>query len=171
MTSGLPTVNSNPSRRIVSRSTPRCNKPRPETWNSSAPSPGETRSATLARSSFSSLSAICRLVTNFPSRPTRGPSLMRKIMWSVGSSTFTRGIGKGLSGKHTVSPISISVMPSIAHKSPASIDSAAMRASPSNLFTPWMRAFRNDPSALQTTTAMFAFSTPSKTRPIPSRPT
>ena len=50
---------------------PRCIRPRPETRNCSCVGPGATRRATLERSSRSSRSPICRLVSRLPSRPRK----------------------------------------------------------------------------------------------------
>ena len=75
---------------MFSIKTPRCSKPRPETWNSSGVAPSCTRSATFSRISRCSRSRICRLVRYFPSRPQKGESLIRNVMCKVGSSTVTR---------------------------------------------------------------------------------
>ena len=50
-TCGLPTVSSNPSRRIISTSTASCSSPRPWTSQRSGRSPGSTRIETLPTTS------------------------------------------------------------------------------------------------------------------------
>ncbi len=75
-TSGLPTVSSKPSRRIVSTSTASWSSPRPWTSQASGRSVGSTRSDTLPTSSCSSRSSTCRAVSRPPSRPASGEVLM-----------------------------------------------------------------------------------------------
>ena len=72
--------------------------PRPETENSSVPRNGSTRRATFLSSSRSSRSRRWRLVRYFPSRPANGEVFTPKVIFSVGSSTFSRGSAPGRLG-------------------------------------------------------------------------
>ncbi len=61
---------------------------------------------------------MLRLVTYFPSRPAKGPSLTRKTIDMVGSSTLMRGRGSGCWGSAMVSPMPISSAPAMQTISP-----------------------------------------------------
>ena len=56
-----------------------------------------------------------RLVRYLPSRPASGEVLTPKVIFSVGSSTFSRGRARGVCGSLIVSPISTSSSPTTAH--------------------------------------------------------
>ena len=116
---------------MVSTRTPRCMRPRPETWNCSGVSPGSTRRATLDCSSFWRRSQIWRDVTNLPSCPAKGESLTRKVMVRVGSSISTASRATGFSEQAMVSPMSMGSRPVMAQSSPASIWSTSARPRPS----------------------------------------
>ncbi len=94
--------------------------PRPATENSSVPGMGSTRRATLRSISRSNRSRRWRLVTKRPSWPASGEVFTPKVIFSVGSSTTTRGSARGKSGSLTVSPISTFSSPTRATMSPAS---------------------------------------------------
>ena len=63
---------------------------------------------------------MTRLCTLSPSWPANGPSLMRKVIDSVGGSTGCAGIGVSTEGSHSVSATVASLMPAMATMSPAS---------------------------------------------------
>ena len=86
MTFGLPTWNSNPSRRIVSISTEIWSSPRPATSNESGEAVSFTLKDTFLSSSLNNLSLICLDVTNSPSLPANGPLLTENVIVTVGSS-------------------------------------------------------------------------------------
>ena len=90
-----------------------------------------TRMATLPSASLNSRSRIWREVTFLPSRPPSGPSLMRKVMASVGGST---GIGfaaaLSTSGAQIVSGMVPASRPAMAMMSPASACSTGTRSRP-----------------------------------------
>mmetsp|Transcript_27896 Transcript_27896/g.50869 ORF Transcript_27896/g.50869 Transcript_27896/m.50869 type:complete len:389 (+) Transcript_27896:118-1284(+) len=124
MTTGGPTSNSNPSRRIVSMRTVRCNCPRPETAYLSADSVSSTWRATLRSSSLKRRSRIMREVRNLPSRPARGDLFTPRVIRTVGSSTAMGGRGSAASAPPPsfvmrVSPISIFSRPENMIISPA----------------------------------------------------
>ena len=108
---GLPTVSSNPSRRIVSTSTASCSSPRPCTSQVSGRSVSNTRMATLPTSSWLSRSSTIRAVSFDPDCPASGELLIPTVMPSAGSSTAITGSGRGSAGSAIVSPIVISAMP------------------------------------------------------------
>jgi hypothetical protein len=85
----------------------------------SAESVASTRKAKFFSNSFSSRSLRWREVTNLPSFPKKGESLIVKIMLIVGSSMVIGGMPSGASKSATVSPISKPSMPLKAQISPA----------------------------------------------------
>ena len=117
-TTGLPTVSSKPSRRIVSTSTASCSSPRAWTSQASGRSVGLTRMLTLPTSSASSRFFTRRAVIFEPSRPASGEVLIPIVIASAGSSTVITGSGRGSSGSANVSPIVISSKPATATRSP-----------------------------------------------------
>ena len=171
MTRGLPTEISKPSRRIVSMSTERCSRPRPDTANCSVPAIGSTRSATFRSNSFSSRSRRCRVVRNLPERPTSGDVLMPNTIESVGSSTVSLGSGRGSAASQIVSPISTSSIPLTAAMSPAVASSTSTRPSLSNTCTPTSFAGTRVSAAVDRTTCEALVSVPDSTRPMAMRPT
>src|SRR6266581_3589650 len=132
MIRGRLTWNSNPSRRIVSISTPRWSSPRPDTVNVWGSSVSSTRSATLRSSSRNNRSRSCRPVTNFPSRPANGESLTLQSTEIVGSSTAMPASRSRWSGAVIVFPISTPASPASATISPAAASSSSTRSRPSN---------------------------------------
>ena len=131
MTSGFETPSSNPSLRIDSIRTDKCNSPLPETLNLSELAPGSTRKATLLKSSCSKRSLIFREVTNFPSKPAKGESLTWKVILTVGSSTDRAGIASTFNGSHKVSEINNFSTPVIQTISPASASGTSTLSKPS----------------------------------------
>ena len=105
ITCGEPTCNSNPSRRIVSTNTDKCNSPRPETLYEF---PSEFSKSILRPTfisvSFSRRSRIWREVTNFPSFPANGESFTKNSIVKVGSSIVIAGIGSAFGSATIVSP-------------------------------------------------------------------
>ena len=97
ITCGCPICSSYPSRRIVSISTERCSTPRPYTTNLSALSVASTRRAKFFSNSRSKRSLMWREVTNLPSLPKKGESLIVKSILIVGSSIAIVGRASGFS--------------------------------------------------------------------------
>ena len=128
-TSGLPTVSSNPSRRMVSTRTASCSSPRPCTSQASGRSVGCTRRDTLPTSSWSRRSFTIRAVSFEPSRPASADVLIPIVRPRLGSSTVTTGRGCGSSGSASVSPIVISGIPATAMMSPGPASSTGTRSS------------------------------------------
>ena len=102
-TRGREIDNSNPSRRIVSISTPSCSSPRPATSNASFSVLSLTRIATLPSASRNRRSPIMRDVTLVPSRPASGLSLTEKVIANVGGSIGSAASGVVTSGEQIVS--------------------------------------------------------------------
>ena len=125
---GLPTVSSNPSRRMVSTSTASWSSPRPWTSQVSGRSVGRTRSETLPTSSASRRLRIWRAVSLVPSVPASGEVLIPMVMDRLGSSTVMTGSGRGSSGSARVSPMVISAMPATAAISPGPASAASTRS-------------------------------------------
>ena len=86
--------------------------------------------ATLRSASLSRRSRMTRLCTLSPSWPANGPSLMRKVIASVGGSIGWAGSGVSTAGSHSVSATVASLMPAMATMSPASACSTAVRSRP-----------------------------------------
>ena len=115
---GLPTVNSKPSRRIISTSTANCSSPRPCTSHmrrgGRCPRP-EVR--TLPINSESSRFLISRAVILLPCPPARGDVLVPMVT----ESRLVHGDhrqGPGSFGSTRVSPMVISGIPATAMMSP-----------------------------------------------------
>ncbi len=118
-TCGLPTVSSNPSRRICSTRMAKASSPRPCTSQVSGRSVGRTRMETLPTSSRSIRSLTRRAVTLAPrTRPAIGEVLVPIVIEIAGSSTVMSGRGRGSSRSARVSPIMMSSMPAMAMMSP-----------------------------------------------------
>ncbi len=111
------------------------------------------------------------MVRNLPERPTSGEVLMLNTIESVGSSTVSRGSGRGSVASQIVSPISTSSMPLTAAMSPAVASSTSTRPSLSNSCTPTSFAGTRVPAAVDRTTGEALESVPDSTRPIAIRPT
>ncbi len=116
---------------MVSIKTDKCKTPRPKTKNLSALSVSCTRSAKFFSNSFSKRSLICLEVTNLPSLPKKGLSLMVNSILMVGSSIAMVCNCSGVSISATVSPISKPSIPTIAQISPTSTESTFFRPRPS----------------------------------------
>ncbi len=164
-------VSSNPSRRIVSISTPSCSSPRPETSNASVSELSATRIATLPSASRHSRSRIWRDVTFLPSRPASGPSLMRNVIASVGGSTGTAGSGALTSGEAMVSGTVASARPATAMMSPARASSTGTRSRPRKASSLDSRPLSATvPSGRSTRTGMLTRARPCSMRPVSTRP-
>ena len=96
---------------------------------------------------------------------------MPNTIESVGSSTESRGSGRGSAASQIVSPISTSSMPLTAAMSPAATCSTSTRPSLSNTCTPTSFAGTRLPDAVDRTTGDALLSVPDSTRPIAIRPT
>ncbi len=164
-------VSSKPSRRICSISTPSWSSPRPATSKASNSLLSVTLMATLPSASRYSRSRICREVTFFPDRPASGPSLMRKVIASVGGSTGIAGSGPVSSGAPIVSGTVASVMPAMAMMSPASASSTGTRSRPRNDISLVSRPVSStEPSARSTFSGIFSLARPCSIRPVSTRP-
>ena len=130
-TSGLPTVSSKPSRRMISTRTASWSSPRPCTSQTSGLVVGCTRSETFPTSSRSSRSMSALAVTLWPSVPASGLVLMPIVTERLGSSTVVTGSGLGSAGSAIVSPIVTSGSPASATISPGPASSAGTRSSAS----------------------------------------
>ncbi len=127
--------------------------------------------ATLLSVSLNSRSRICREVTFLPSRPPSGPSLMRKVMASVGGSTGMACSGSVTSGEHTVSGMVPFSSPAMAMMSPASAVSTGTRSRPRKLSSLVSRPVSTWlPSARSTFSGMLTRATPCSMRPVRMRP-
>ena len=76
-----------------------------------APSISVTRRETSLSVSRNRRSRSWREVTNLPSRPAKGESLMEKVISIVGAEIFTKGSASTHSGAQMVSPMVMSPMP------------------------------------------------------------
>ena len=170
ITCGCPICNSYPSRRMVSIKTERCNTPRPKTINLSADPVSCKRMARLRSNSFSKRSLICLEVTNFPSFPKKGESLMVNNILMVGSSIAIVGKASGFSASAMVSPISNPSNPITAQISPALTSSTFLRPKPSKRLSSLMRCFEISPSRFTKATGIPAFNCPRCKRPMAIRP-
>ena len=155
---------------MVSISTDKCKTPRPYTVNLSAVSVSSNLMARFRSSSLSKRSLIWRDVTNFPSFPKKGESLMVNNILIVGSSIAMVGRPSGDSISETVSPISKSSKPTIAHKSPATTCSTFFLPKPSKTSNSLILDFTTVPSLFTKETASVAFNSPRYNRPIAIRP-
>ena len=169
-TSGLPTVSSKPSRRIVSTSTASCSSPRAWTSHASGRSVGLTRMLTLPTSSASSRFFSRRAVIFVPSRPASGEVLMPIVIDSAGSSTVITGNGRGSSGSASVSPIVISAKPATATRSPGPASSTGTRVSCLVRYSSTTLARWIEPSMRHHATCWPLRIVPSTTRHSASRP-
>ena len=130
-TCGLPTVNSKPSRRMISTRTASCSSPRPCTSQVSGRSVGKRRSETFPTSSASRRFFTNRAVNFLPSWPASGEVLIPIVIEMDGSSTVINGKATGLSGSANVSPIVIVSKPATAMMSPGPALSTDCRSKPS----------------------------------------
>jgi hypothetical protein len=118
---------------MVSMRMDRCISPRPATLKASmAPSISVIRRDTSFRVSRKRRSRIWREVTNLPSRPQKGESLMENVISMVGAEICTKGRGSGLAAAQMVSPMVMSPMPLMAIMLPAEDSATAFLLRPSN---------------------------------------
>ena len=170
-TAGLPTVSSNPSRRITSTSTASCSSPRPCTSQASGRSVGRTRSETLPTSSASSRLLIWRAVSLVPSPPASGDVLTPIVIERVGSSTRMTGRGRGSTGSASVSPIVTSGSPETPMISPGPASSTSTRSRFSVTYKVATLAATTEPSARHQATGLPWRIVPCRTRHKAMRPT
>ena len=130
ITWGLDTCNSYPSLLIVSIKIDKCNSPRPLTIHSSLFWIRSTFKDTSLFVSLNKRSSILDAVTNLPSWPANGEVFVPKIIWIVGSSTWSNGNASSQLGSQIVSPTPMSAKPATATISPA------LASSTSNLCIP-----------------------------------
>ena len=149
----------------------RCSTPRPYTVQTPSSGAFTTRRARLRSSSFSRRSAIWRDVTNFPSRPKKGESLLVKVIDMVGSSIAMRGSASGVLMSAIVSPISNPSIPTRAQISPEAALSTFVRPIPSKIWSSLIRCFTVEPSRLQRTISCPSCNSPRCMRPMAIRPT
>ncbi len=169
-TCGLPTVSSNPSRRMISTRIASCSSPRPCTSQVSGRSVGSTRMLTLPIVSASRRVLTRRAVSLLPLRPANGEVLMPTVIEMLGSSTVITGSGRGSSGSARVSPIVMSGRPAMAMMSPGPADSTGTRSSASVISNSEMRARSTVPSARHHATDWPLRISPARTRHRASRP-
>ena len=156
---------------MVSIKTERCKTPRPKTIHLSALSVSLTSSAKFFSSSLLRRSEIWREVTNLPSLPKNGESLIENNILIVGSSILMVGSGSGFSASQMESPISKPSIPVTAQRSPGWTSVTLARSIPSKTNTSLMRCFSWRPSDLERMIGWFSLMTPLVRRPIAIRPT
>ena len=169
-TCGLPTVNSKPSRRIISTRTASCNSPRPCTSQVSGRSVGRIRSDTFPTSSASRRFFTRRAVNFLPTRPASGDVLIPIVIEILGSSTVINGSGCGFSASARVSPSVMVSIPATAMMSPGPASVAGTRSSPSVIINSEIFTFSSEPSVLIHVTIWPFLITPSCTRHSARRP-
>mmetsp|Transcript_15237 Transcript_15237/g.36074 ORF Transcript_15237/g.36074 Transcript_15237/m.36074 type:complete len:242 (+) Transcript_15237:721-1446(+) len=171
MTVGQPMYISKPSRRIVSMSTVRCSRPRPETRTVSPSSVSSTRRATLVSSSLLRRSRMLREVSSLPARPAKGDLLTPKVMDMDGCSTSIGSSGMGSSGSTSVSPMVKSCTPEKTTISPAEATSMGARPIASKLKSSETLTWRvGVPGPCESAIGVFFLIDPERMRPMPSRP-
>ena len=170
ITCGWPTWSSYPSRRIVSISTERWSTPRPETIHLPSSSLFFTRRAKFLSSSFIKRSWIWREVTNLPSLPKNGESLMVNNILMVGSSIAIGGKASGFSKSQTVSPISNPSIPTNAQISPDETSVVFTRPRPSKTWSSLILVLNISPLRFTSVTFIPSFKVPRCTRPTAIRP-
>ena len=99
-----------------------------------APGISDTRRETSFSVSRNSRSRSWREVTNLPSRPAKGESLIEKVISIVGAEIFTKGSGSTALGSQMVSPMVISPMPLRAMMLPAVDSVTGFLPRPSNSY-------------------------------------
>ncbi len=151
---------------MVSISTERCNTPRPKTKNLSAESVSFTLRAKFFSSSLVKRSLMCLDVTNFPSFPKNGLSLIVNNILIVGSSMAIDANFSGASKSATVSPISNPSIPTRAQISPAITSGTFKRPKPSKVYNSLILDFTILPSLLTKEMGWPSFKVPLCKRPI-----
>ena len=170
ITCGWPTCNSYPSRRIVSINTERWSTPRPETIHLPSSSLFLTRRARFLSSSFIRRSWMWREVTNLPSLPKKGESLIANNILMVGSSIAMGGSASGLSKSQTVSPISNPSIPTSAQMSPEETSFVFTRPKPSKTWSSLILLLNISPLRFTSVIFIPSFNVPRCTRPTAIRP-
>ncbi len=155
---------------MVSIKTDKCKTPRPKTINLSALSVSWTRKAKFFSSSLVNLSFICLEVTNLPSFPKKGESLMVNNMLMVGSSMAMVCSPSGCSQSATVSPISKPSSPTMAQMSPVWTCSTFLRPKPSKTCSSLILDFTMEPFLFTKEIFCPALRAPRVKRPMAIRP-
>ncbi|MCY1234611.1 hypothetical protein D3C87_881030 [compost metagenome] len=138
--------------------------------NLSAESVSPTFIAKFFSNSLVKRSLICLEVTNLPSLPKKGESLIVNNMLIVGSSIAIVCNASGFSKSATVSPISKPSIPTIAQMSPAITSSTFLRPRPSKVCNSLILDFMILPSLFTNEIGIPSFKTPLSKRPIAIRP-
>ena len=171
-TRGRDTLNSNPSRRMVSIKIPNCNSPRPDTSNDSLFALCVTRRAMLVSASLKRRSPIIRDVNFFPDRPANGDVFTKNVMVRVGGSIGIAGIGSVTSGAHRVSATVARENPATTTMSPADADSNDTFSIPRCSIIFVIFAFSiNSPFMLMALTVWPTRTVPDSILPVKMRPT
>ena len=113
---------------------------------------------------------MCREVTNFPSLPKKGESLIVNNILIVGSSIAMVCKASGFSESATVSPISNPSIPTMAQISPAITSCTFLRPRPSKVCNSLILDFMIVPSLFTKEIGIFSLRTPLSKRPIAIRP-
>ena len=169
-TRGGDTLNSNPSRRMFSINTPKCNSPRPCTSNPL--SVASMRSATSVSASSRSLFSICRSVSCLPSFPASPESFTPNVMRNVGGSTGVDANGSVTLASQRVSVTVASTPPAMVTMSPETHRSTSSRFKlfDVNIFCT-RNVSRTLPSLRRRTMILSPIRhEPSTTRPVTTRP-
>ena len=151
---------------MVSINTDKCNTPRPNTINLSALPVCSTLKAKFFSNSFSKRSLICLEVTNFPSFPKKGESLIVNNILMVGSSIAMVARLSGFSISQTESPISKPSKPTKAQISPAFTSATFFLPKPSKVCSSLILVFTILPSRFTKEICIFSFKIPRCNLPI-----
>ena len=171
-TRGRLTLNSNPSRRIVSIKIPNCNSPRPDTSNASLFSLWLTRRAIFVSASLNRRSPIIRDVNFLPDFPANGDVFTKNVIVRVGGSIGIAGIGVFTDGSHRVSDTVALENPAITTMSPADALSRDIFSTPRCSMIFVIFAFSiNSPFILIALTDCPTFTVPDSIFPVRIRPT
>ena len=111
-----------------------------------------------------------REVTNLPSLPKKGESLIVNNILMVGSSMAMGGNGSGFSKSQMVSPISKPSTPTTAQISPDETASVFLRPKPSKVCSSLILDFIRLPSRFASVIFIPSFRVPRCTRPTAIRP-
>ena len=156
---------------MVSIRIDKCNSPRPETIHlPSSSSLLRTRNARFLSNSLVKRSWMWREVTNLPSLPKKGESLIANSILMVGSSMAMGGNGSGFSKSQIVSPISKPSTPTTAQMSPDETAFVFLRPKPSKVCSSLILDFIRLPSRFASVIFIPSFSVPRCTRPTAIRP-
>ncbi len=138
---------------------------------SASPGTSAISRATLPSASRIRRSRMTRLCTFEPSVPASGPSLMRKLMVSVGGSMGWAAMGSVTAGSQMVSATVALVRPAMEMMSPAMPSSIDWRSRPrkARIFDT-LPCSTTVPSHDIALTVWFGLTVPERTRPVSTRP-